>query len=655
MSGDDDFEPHLGKIRSRGGSKARRYVSLITAATVRAGLNVAGASGPRSRRFDGSRIGRGASFGRVLSSRSATLRRATVKTRLVRLSGTARAAAGAHLRYLKRDGVTREGQPGQLYGPETDAVDGKAFIEKSGDDRHQFRIIVSAEDGGQYDDLKPFTRRLMAQVEADLGTRLEWVAVDHFNTAHPHTHIILRGVDERGRNLVIAREYIAEGFRARATERATLDLGPRTQLEIEARQRIDVGASRMTALDRSLLRDADTERVVFAGAPDPHAAALRAGRLRTLQSFGLARDVGRNRWQLADDLEATLRAMGERGDIIRTLQRELTARRLDRSSDGSTIFNIESDGTPLVGRVIARGLADEHRDRHYLLVDAVDGKAHYVDIGRGEMLEPLADGAIVRIARRPAAIRDADRTIVAVAAANGGRYSSDLHLRHDRAATQAFADTHVRRLEAIRRSVGLERDADGSWRIGTDHLDKVDAHEARQRRDRPVAIDILSPVPVESLTRADAATWLDRELASETPQVVRDAGFGRDLRNALAVRRQWLVEQKLIDPAARDARLRGSVLAALQRRELMRIADELSLQLGKPFAQVSGGDDIRGTLTRKIDALGGQYAVVEKSREFTLVPWRPVLSRHLGKQVQGIVRKGGIGWTIGRSRGPEIS
>ncbi len=108
-----------------------------------------------------------------------------------------------------------------------------------------------------------------------------------------------------------------------------IDLPDAAVLDVVA---IDVGASRMTALDRSLLRDADTERVVFAAAPDPHAAALRAGRLRTLQSFGLARDVGRNRWQLADDLEATLRAMGERGDIIRTLRCELTARRLDRQA-----------------------------------------------------------------------------------------------------------------------------------------------------------------------------------------------------------------------------------------------------------------------------------------------------------------------------------
>ena len=51
-------------------------------------------------------------------------------------------------------------------------------------DRHQFRFIVAAEDGAEYQDLKPMIRRLMAQAEKDLGTKLDWVAVNHFNTGH---------------------------------------------------------------------------------------------------------------------------------------------------------------------------------------------------------------------------------------------------------------------------------------------------------------------------------------------------------------------------------------------------------------------------------------------------------------------------------------
>ncbi|MES2291530.1 MAG: relaxase/mobilization nuclease RlxS [Pseudomonadota bacterium] len=654
MSGEDDFEPHLGRMRNRGGGKARRYVGLVTAAAARAGLD---SRGSLRRRFDGSRIGRGASMGRVLSSRGATMRRAVVKTRLIRLSSKARSAARAHLRYLQRDGVTREGEPGRLYGPETDATDGKVFLEKCGDDRHQFRIIVSAEDGDQYEDLKPFTRRLMAQVEKDLGTKLDWVAVDHFNTGHPHTHIILRGVDDRGQNLIIAREYISHGFRARAAERATADLGPRTLLEIEARQRRDVGAERLTAIDRQLVRESDGDRIVSAATRDPLQAALRAARLQRLQALGLASDIGGGRYQLADDLEATLRAAGERGDIIRTMQRELSARKLDRSHDGTMIFGASKGETePLVGRVIARGLADEHSDRHYLLVDSVDGKPHYVDIGRGDAVEPLPEGAIVQVAARSYGIRDADRTIMTVASTNAGFYSADLHLRHDPAATQSFADAHVRRLEAVRRSTGIERRPDGSWPIGADHLKKVAIHEARQQRDRPVELEILSSAPLQTLSTANAATWLDRELAVEVPRVVRDAGFGREVGAAMAVRRQWLVDQGLVDPGARDDRLRASVIATLQRRELLRVAEGLSAELRKPFAETVAGGEVGGRLARKIDTLGGRLALVENAREFTLVPWRPVLEDHVGKQVSGLMRKGGIDWQIGRGRsGPQIS
>ncbi|MEP9358751.1 hypothetical protein [Sphingomonas sp. KR3-1] len=174
--------PRVGAWPQQGRQAGRQYGGRVLAAARLAG-NKTGVVG---RRFDGSRIGRGASMGRLLSSRDRLAgfhsRRAIVKTRLVRLAGKGAGAARAHLRYIQRDGVTREGNPGELYGPETDTADGKAFLEKSAGDRHQFRFIVSAEDGAEYSDLKPYIRRLMAQAEQDLATKLDRVAVDHFNT-----------------------------------------------------------------------------------------------------------------------------------------------------------------------------------------------------------------------------------------------------------------------------------------------------------------------------------------------------------------------------------------------------------------------------------------------------------------------------------------
>jgi hypothetical protein len=373
--------------------------------------------------------------------------------------------------------------------------------------------------------------------------------------------------------------------------------------------------------------------------------------------MGLAENVGGGRWQLADDLEGTLRTLGERGDIIRTVQRELTARNLQRPWIGRSLFGTgETDLEPVVGRVIARGLADEHRDRHYLLVDGVDGHAHYVDIGRGDAVAPIPEGAIVRVLARSMEVREADRVVAEVAAANGGRYSVDLHLRHDPSATQAYAETHVRRLEAMRRAgAGVEREADGTWTISADHVDRAAAYEARRHCDQPVEIETLSARPLDQLRDADAATWVDRELASQTPLTIRDTGFGRDVRAAMAGRRQWLVEQQLADVDGDRIRLRANALMVLQRRELTGIGEALGRELSKTYVVAEEGQRIEGRIARRIDLQSGKFALIEKSREFTLVPWEKALDRQLGKSGSGILRVAGINWQFGRDRaGPTI-
>ncbi len=652
---DDDFTPKLGRSRSKDGKKVVKYGGRILAAARLAGTK----TGVRARRFDGSRIGRGASMGRLLSSRDRftgmRARRAVVKASLIRLKGKAGQVARAHMRYIQRDGVTREGSPGELYGPETDRADGDDFLKRTAGDRHQFRFIVSAEDGAGYPDLKPYVRRLMTQVEQDLGTRLDWVAVDHFNTERPHTHIILRGVDDCGDNLIIAREYISHGLRERASELVTLDLGPRTDREIEDRLRHDVDQERLTAIGRRLLRRMDADRTVAATDNDPFQQSVGAGRLRKLKAMDLAEDIGGGRYRIAPGLEDTLRRMGERGDIIRLMQRELTARRLDRAGVEQVVATELRE--PIVGRLISRGFSDEHRDRHYMMVDGVDGRVHYVDIGRGGATPSVPEGSTVRVAPSRIEATQADRTVDAVARANGGRYSVDLHLRHDPNASEAFAASHVRRLEAMRRSgAGPNRLADGSWTIPNNHLARAEAYAQRQQRDRPVTLSLLSQSPATDLADKAAPTWLDRELASGTSSAVRDVGFGREVRTALAARRQWLIEQQLADGERSGFRLRAGTIERLRQRELESVGGELADQLGKRFEVARIGERVEGVIARRVDLEGGSYALVERSRDLTLVPWRDALERNIGKAASGIMRADGISWQFGRGRsGPTIS
>ncbi|MPZ36417.1 MAG: DUF3363 domain-containing protein, partial [Rhodospirillales bacterium] len=492
---DHEFEPRLGRIGNRAVRSA--FLRDVAKAVGRAGgrphalLRRAGLLG---------RIGRGAGVGRVLGARDRYAafrhRRVIVKTRVIKLAGRGSTPARVHLRYLQRDGVTREGLPGDLYDATHDRADGDAFLGRCEGDRHQFRFIVAAEDAIEYADLKDFTRRLMQQMEQDLGSKLDWVAVDHFNTGHPHTHIVLRGKDDRGRDLVIAREYLSHGMRERAAEIVSLDLGPRSDREIEARLRAEVEQERFTSLDRGLLREADEQSTLRSGTTvgDAFRQTLRAGRLQKLRHLGLAQEIGPGQWKLASDLEPVLRRLGERGDIIKTLHHELARQGLRRSAADYVIYEpAENNAQRLVGRVVARGLSDDLKDRRYVIVDGVDGRTHYVDIGQAGESEPMSIGSIVAIEPKPAEPRAVDQTVAEIAAAHDGRYSVDLHLHHDPEARQAFAEAHVRRLEAMRRAgVGVTRERDGTWIIGPDHLERAAAFERTQARRAPVVIETLS-------------------------------------------------------------------------------------------------------------------------------------------------------------------
>jgi type IV secretory pathway VirD2 relaxase len=642
---DDDFELWLGRI-----AKDRPFRHQV-----RKALNLAGGakrnSGKRARRFDGSRIGRGSGTGRVLGTSNRhsgqRSRRVVVKARIVRLAGSGGKAAVAHLRYLQRDGTTRDGDRGTLYSADLDNADGKSFFEGGTGDRHQFRFIVAAEDGAEYEDLKPLIRRLMAQAEKDLGTKLDWVAVDHFNTGHPHSHILVRGKDDRDQDLIIAREYITKGLRQRAVDLVNLDLGPRTDHEIMRANLREIGQERFTGIDHRLLRAVDADGLVSPQSLDSIEQSLRAGRLATLGRMGLAVEERKGRWRLSGELEQTLRAMGKRGDIIATLDREVRARELAAAPADYAIYDpAGSDAQPIVGRIAARGFSDEQVGREYLIVDGVNGRAHYVEIGLGGR-EYGQEGAIVQINPTPVAIRDVDRTVAEIAAANGGRYSEDIHFRHDPTASERFVQTHVRRLEAIRRSTSaVEREPDGTWKIAADHVERALEFERRRAAREPVRIEPLATMALEQMPAHDGIIWLDEDARLSDAHGAAGS-FGSKVAEALRRRQQWLVEQGLADKPDR--------LDILRRREFQRLAGQLSRELGTPFAEAEPGLPIEGTYRRSVQVGMTRMAVIENSREFTLVPWRPVLERQIGKEVSGIMRGRDVSWVFGRQRsGPEI-
>ncbi len=398
MSAEDDFRIRPGRIRSTRAQQARPFIAQALAAAQKAGGAVSrqGKIGPGNR----SRFGRGqraaVQANRLLTARS---RGAVVKARFVRQGGR-NAPLSTHLNYLRREGVTRDGEKARLFGPGGEDADPKAFAERCENDRHHFRFIVSPDDAVEMADLRGFTRELVEQMEKDLGTGLDWVAVDHWNTEHPHVHLIVRGVREDGENLVISRDYIKEGMRDRARDLITQELGPRTDQEIRRTIEREVESERWTNLDRQLARDAYRTGVVDLAPrsdrqPDEF-HALKVGRLRKLEGLGLAEEIGPGQWTISEKAEATLRELGERGDIIKRMHRALTDRGLERGA-ASYVLAGESLNDPVVGRLVARGLDDELKGTAYAVVDGVDGRTHHIKLPDLEATGDGPPGSIVEL------------------------------------------------------------------------------------------------------------------------------------------------------------------------------------------------------------------------------------------------------------------
>jgi type IV secretory pathway VirD2 relaxase len=644
----------IGRL-TRAGGDWRRASLLVGPARQTGRFNA------RGRGSKLSRVGAGSSGWSVdrISGIRVRARRVMVKARVVKLGGAkAAGAAAAHLRYLQRDGVTREGEHGRFYSTFSDDVDGKAFLERGAGDRHQFRFIVSPEDGASFDTLKSFTRELVAKMEQDLGTTLDWVAVDHFDTGHPHTHLLVRGATEDGKVLNIAGDYIARGIRGRASEIMTRWLGPQSELEVREQLSQEMGAERLTKLDRDLLARAEDHAVDLRQPPrwdgDGSYQQLLIGRARELERMGMAEREGALAWRLDPTMEETLTDLGRRGDIIRTMHRVMTAAKLDRRPE-LYVIDREQDLAPVVGKVVYRGAGGDHHDRRFLVVDGVDGRTHYVEVGTSAEETPV--GSVVRIDQREAGLRKADRTIDKIARANGGLYSEEIHRWHDPTASEEYVEAHVRRLEAVRRGgVAVERFTNREWSVPSDYLDQALEYEQRVARASPVRIQLLATQALEQEATAYAPSWLDRQLRKQEPVEIANHGYGAEVRQAMYRRQQWLVEQRLAEQRGDQVLYRSDMDERLRRAELRVVAGRLSKELGLNFAEAEPGERISGIVRSRVNLNSGSFAVVENSREFTLVPWRPVLERQIGREMSGVMRSSGsISWTFGRERrGPEI-
>jgi type IV secretory pathway VirD2 relaxase len=525
--------------------------------------------------------------------------RVAVKSRVVRHSrysgtGGASAALAKHIDYLGRDGVAEEGGRGVVFDADHDLSrnDAQVFREAAVHDRHHFRFIVSPEAGSALD-LKTYAREFVAHLESDLGTRIQWLGVAHFDTDNPHLHLLVRGKDELGRDLVINREYMSHGMRLRAMELATQHLGPRLPEDIERSLKRDLTADRVTGLDLGLAQQASRH-------PDGWVSALRkndgsfAGerqrlntltRLQHLESLGLAREIRPGIWQPDIDLVARLRQLSIRGDIIKLMHERM------RGSDpgiATVIFNKDHPPTePVVGRVYARGTVDELTDAPYLLVEARDGRAYYVALSENSEASgrEARVGSIVRLT--PAATQTggaADLKTPTMAAPAPGRDVANV-----------------------------------------------------------IRVERLSEHDLEPQIRENGVTWLDQEIASGewgAPVRVGASRFERQLESAISHRAEHLRSLGLGEEVEGSFRARGRFLDELYERELQDAHRRLQSRYGEQV-RLQVGATLKGRIEAIEQTPSGPHAVVAMPGRYVLIPADAQLSQQIGRS---------IGLKIGRGR-----
>jgi type IV secretory pathway VirD2 relaxase len=476
----------------------------------------------------------------------------------------------AHGRYLSREGAQREGERGQGFDSQRDdvAIDRRLDGWQKAGDRRLWKVILSPEQGQRLD-LRDHTRELVSAMERDLGTRLEWVAIDHYNTTHPHVHLAIRGVDEDGKTLAIPAEYVRHGIRERSQQLATQRLGYRTTLDRARARERGIGAPHFGELDAILEQRADAERVISFGVavpPHPAAQTLRLqliGRLKYLEEYGLALPMGGRTWYLHELHRPLLRQMQLLRDVQKSVARGEV---LLANPDAPQMLRELSPGELVRGRVAGLTFG-EVEERVFLALEGTGGYVYLIpetpEIEQRGREGGLRRGTIVTLERRSAEPA-------------GGVHRIEVH-------------AHGR----------------------LDELEAIAEHET--------VLDLAVLERLEGVAPAE-------------PRETRLRGFAEQWETALALRERALIRAGLVlEPAGQALGRRQAAQGALdQVRTRMRQRDRMPLtfaeveqELGKPIreAGTTWGMTHRGRLAAYAeDDQGRLYAMLEDRHGIIAVP-----------------------------------
>ena len=662
------FRIRPGGRKSRGEPRISPPITALagTKLTRTTGRDAADSRGAFARNSSpGSGSGRAASrlngrgFLGTWSSGNPRRQRVVVKVRVVRNRGAGgRQTLARHVNYVEREGVDEGGGRGRSFGRDgaLSEADVGGFIEASRDDRHHFRLIVTPERGGELE-LRRYTQSVMIQVEADLGTRLDWLAVEHHNTDHPHVHLIVRGVDERGVDLVINRAYIAEGLRERAQGLATQELGLRPEQALHQERKQGLKAERLTYLDRRLVEDAARANGTVDVRPEARRTVgfreefrqQKLARLRHLETLGYAEPVGVGQWRLVPELLERLLAHGQRAALVKDVREHLGTRY--RFRDVSVYSKESPPEIRLIGEVVDRRRIDEISEAERITVASTRGSLYRIALSpfsetRGDAARP-GDIVAVTVTRR-AAVSNADRNVARIARDHDGVYDVQDHRQWARQSPtigpsidlEQYVANHLKRLEGLERRGLVERVDAERFRVPEDLVTRLEASSSSGRDTGGlVKIERLSALSLREQVRAIGPTWLDREIMNPGSALAAAGPTTIERRLAAAARARiaQLTSRGVLAPG--DSRLTSDILNRLYVEEITARGVQLSVVYGEHLRHDAGAPEFgRRSFVGRVERLealaSGAHAVIANEHGFVLVPADGALARQVGRPVE---------------------
>ena len=486
-------------------------------------LNRVGSQKRSTRNFRGSTYRRGNSFvGRGFSQR------VVVKAHFKKHSSGSAGAGNlrGHLGYITRSGAgIDEEKPvlfGNVGGAEID-LSRSDFYNKCKDDRHHFRLIISPENGHEIADFEGYVSTVMGLVERDLRTKLEWVSAVHHDTDHVHAHVVLRGVNDGGKDLVIAPDYISRGIRGRASEVATKIIGERSLADLQRGMEEEVNALRVTSLDHFIeRRGTDIEvqgensvelkvnvRDLGRNVHDAFHGDLVRKRLEFLTTTSMARNVSRDIYHVRKDFKDELRLTSEKHDVIKQLYRSMPD-----EEQGVSIYKVGEHENDIVrGSIEKIAHMNELTDHKYMVVRDDKEELHYVPLSDNERNGSLQEGAVVEISVGMNSAEKADRNLLKVASLNDGVYTRDAHISHVEKSMkfiktpESYVDYHELRLKALVKSGIVDELDDGRYGVPKDvverGIDLTAELDAKSRKRQYAQVTSLSVSPIKDFVVYD--------------------------------------------------------------------------------------------------------------------------------------------------------